>query len=238
MQFLNAGRCVETLLSPGSLVGSLSSQLHHVCIRETYESTSPASHVLRPESSQPFSHAQELVCRPLCFACQFATSTQFPQGNPKGPPSFLFDIDGVLTKGKEVLEPAKRAFEQVRHPLLLLHFPFPLPTSFKGSVLKSSDLATVRFPSKAPVLQFISAMSEGNTKERDTYSLALERIATRHANFCCILFPAVSGWRSLALPCVLPDEWGWHDGSAEGCPAVRMVAGACQGRARCARMWE
>ena len=33
--------------------------------------------------------------------------------NPTAPPAFVFDIDGVLIRGKKVLEPALRAMQKL-----------------------------------------------------------------------------------------------------------------------------
>ena len=35
------------------------------------------------------------------------------RGDPTGPPAFVFDIDGVLIRGKDVLPTAKKAMAQV-----------------------------------------------------------------------------------------------------------------------------
>ena len=37
-------------------------------------------------------------------------------GNPNGPPAFVFDIDGVLIRGGDVLPAAKRALAKLYQP--------------------------------------------------------------------------------------------------------------------------
>jgi hypothetical protein len=51
---------------------------------------------------------------------QFATKSSLFQSIPDsntstGPPAFVFDIDGVLVRGKNVLSAARQAMQQVRH---------------------------------------------------------------------------------------------------------------------------
>jgi Haloacid dehalogenase-like hydrolase len=46
-----------------------------------------------------------------CLRC-FSSQT----GNPEGPPAFVFDIDGVLIRGGDVLPAAKRALAKLYHP--------------------------------------------------------------------------------------------------------------------------
>lgn len=39
------------------------------------------------------------------------------RGDPTGPPAFVFDIDGVLIRGKDVLPTAKKAMAQVGYSI-------------------------------------------------------------------------------------------------------------------------
>lgn len=42
-----------------------------------------------------------------------STTVVDPAGNPSGPPAFVFDIDGVLIRGKNVIPAAKEAMSKV-----------------------------------------------------------------------------------------------------------------------------
>jgi len=51
-------------------------------------------------------------CLQYASACPLHTSAA-DHFNPKGLCGFVFDIDGVLTRGRDVLQPAKEAFQKV-----------------------------------------------------------------------------------------------------------------------------